>query len=262
MECSGYYYDKLTEQEQKMYQNLCIGLEQFLDGVQFISYTMDWKQIIKVVDQVRYEHPEFYYVDFSGMEFRPGGITQTICPKYRYGYNEMEKVQQKLEGCCADILGRVTGETEYEKELSLHDILIDYVLSQEVDSKIGIDPLLCAPMTDVLFKKGKNLSSSALALAFKYLLNKLSIECIVAYGKVESANGSRLHAWNIVKIEGEYYQVDLTWDMYKSSKDSICHNYFNITDKMCPRCAEVKYPECNSDKYNYYVYNNRVANNK
>ncbi|MCH5248914.1 MAG: BspA family leucine-rich repeat surface protein [Lachnospiraceae bacterium] len=44
------------------------------------------------------------------------------------------------------------------------------------------------------------------ALAYKYLLNQVGIECYMVTSDVMN------HAWNLIKLDGEYYQVDVTWD--------------------------------------------------
>ena len=46
------------------------------------------------------------------------------------------------------------------------------------------------------------------AKAIQYLLNRLGVECTLVLGTVESGEGQEGHAWNLVKVDGEYYYVD------------------------------------------------------
>jgi hypothetical protein len=40
------------------------------------------------------------------------------------------------------------------------------------------------------------------------------------------------HAWNIVKLDGKHYAMDVTWDdPVNAKKGKYYYNYFNITDK-------------------------------
>ena len=47
----------------------------------------------------------------------------------------------------------------------------------------------------------------AYAYAFYYLMSKFDIECYV------TASDTMNHAWNIVKIQDDYYHVDCTYDI-------------------------------------------------
>ena len=65
------------------------------------------------------------------------------------------------------------------------------------------------------------------AEAFQTLCNAVGIQCtgVSGYG-----NGGR-HKWNAVKIRGNWYQCDITWDDPLNGKEGIAlHNYFNLTD--------------------------------
>ena len=59
------------------------------------------------------------------------------------------------------------------------------------------------------------------ARAFQYLLQQLEIPCYYCTG-----NAGENHAWDIVRIGGEYYNVDVTWD----DTEEIGYDYFNKTD--------------------------------
>ena len=46
------------------------------------------------------------------------------------------------------------------------------------------------------------------ARAFQLLCNKANIDCVLLSGTADSDN----HAWNGVKISGDWYQIDVTWN--------------------------------------------------
>ncbi len=62
--------------------------------------------------------------------------------------------------------------------------------------------------------------------AFQTVCHAVGIECT---GVVGDAGGG--HKWNAVKIEGEWYQCDITFDdpIGNAPEDAYCH-YFNLTD--------------------------------
>lgn len=65
------------------------------------------------------------------------------------------------------------------------------------------------------------------------------------------------HTCNLVEIEGEAYQLDVTWDIgaMRQNKDPIVYNYFNLTDALMNRDhkADSVLPKCRSRKANYYA---------
>ncbi len=102
------------------------------------------------------------------------------------------------------------------------------------------------------------------AHAMCMLLNKVGIDCYYANGYGENSP----HMWNTVKIDGNWYHLDATWDDH----DNAYFNYFNLNDKQIQsdHIISEKYedkksdeslgevynlflPECNSDSANYFV---------
>lgn len=83
----------------------------------------------------------------------------------------------------------------------------------------------------------------------KLLLNMAGINCVVVSG--EANNGTwQSHAWNIVKIDGKYYELDTTWD--DSVPDIIGYvryDYFNVNDSQMAKdhnWDRSKYPKCDN----------------
>ena len=93
--------------------------------------------------------------------------------------------------------------------------------------------------------------------AVKVLLNAVDVKCIVVMGDSVKNGRSVPHAWNIVDIGADPYQLDVTWDIgaMGQSKHHIAYDYFNLTDELMNRDhkAESSLPECKSKKANYYV---------
>lgn len=52
--------------------------------------------------------------------------------------------------------------------------------------------------------------------AFKLLCDKFGIDCAFIVGTSDQGNGSENHAWNAVKLEEEWYAMDVTWNATSS----------------------------------------------
>jgi hypothetical protein len=98
------------------------------------------------------------------------------------------------------------------------------------------------------------------AKAFQYITNRLGIECEYVRGRCKSGEW---HAWNIIKLEGDYYYVDATWDDHtntderKSGPAYVSYDYFCITTEELLRSRNIQnaeqYPACEQMKCNYFV---------
>lgn len=97
------------------------------------------------------------------------------------------------------------------------------------------------------------------------ILCNLGIECYCVDGTAGGGN----HTWNVVKLGGEYYYVDLTWDNIDKFNDGsyfpnkAVHKYFLLTGAEMakthnPRNTPAAPPACNGTKYNYYRMNNSL----
>lgn len=83
------------------------------------------------------------------------------------------------------------------------------------------------------------------ACAAKLMLNKLGIRCDIQVGTCTNGEG---HAWNLVELDGQWYQMDVTWNDQSASRD----DYLLVTDDymLKSRTWEFsEYPTCASEPY-------------
>lgn len=157
----------------------------------------------------------------------------------------------------------MTEGTDYEKELRVHDWFCKNVnydfKGTDMDNPARV--ILSHNIVGVFAKQ--KAQCEGIAKAVKVLLNAVDIKCIVATGDAD-ANGSREHhAWNVVDIDGNPYQVDVTWDI-GASKGRVSYDYFNVTDEIIGKThkLEDKVPECTSLKDNYFERNKLTFKSK
>ena len=120
--------------------------------------------------------------------------------------------------------------TPVEKELALHDWVIDHMAYDWSLHEKGAlegkpaDELLYRAMTE---SKGICLSYAS---AFQLLMDLAGVECLTVVGA--ASDSSQDHAWNMVKLDGEWYCVDVTWDDTSkpvANQRERNHLYFNVT---------------------------------
>ena len=63
------------------------------------------------------------------------------------------------------------------------------------------------------------------------------------------------HAWNVIRIDGQYYHLDATFDNTLSKDDTVRYDYVNLSDKQIFRDHEPviwKVPACTDGEHFYY----------
>ncbi len=102
----------------------------------------------------------------------------------------------------------------------------------------------------------------------KLTLNKLGIECFICGGKCILENEKiEDHAWNVIKIEEDYYHIDVTWDIRRDdaqNKRIVPYDYFNLDDANISRDHfdfNMSF-ECTSMLYNYHAIMGRFISGK
>ena len=98
--------------------------------------------------------------------------------------------------------------------------------------------------------------------ACNVLLNKCNIESILVLGNLKD----ELHAWNLVKIGGNYYHLDVTSNISLKKDEGIYnHMFFNVTDEKITKTHKIKYPKiypkCTETKDNFYVKKGFILKN-
>ena len=104
------------------------------------------------------------------------------------------------------------------------------------------------------------------AEAFQYLCKHAGIDNILVTGTAQSKGTMQPHAWNLVKMDGNYYQFDITWGEPNYTVDEnrknqvkweVSYKYFGVTDKEMKKNHKVDLdfplPECTKCDDNYFI---------
>lgn len=265
MICDRYYYSILTPTEKAMYNKIYTAMQNHEPTVTIKDF--DGTDVGKLMTAINFDNPHLFYVDFD-YRFQSDGFDLTIILNYIYNKSDTAVLTEKVKKVCNKILSKVTGRTEFAKELSLHDILVRNVLYDDV-AKNDILKFHARSNTILGVLFCKRAVCEGIAKTFKFLLNALNIKCVVVKGKAIDDLTGRVdsdvfHAWNIVKIDGMSYHVDLTWDINMSVGNIVCHGYFNLTDSEIglDHVTDKSYPSCKTKVNNYFYKKGLVVASK
>lgn len=262
-----YYYAQLNKREQAIYKAFYKGLMAHEDIIPIPIRGQLSKEVFnKIFRAMTRDNPLIYYVNQSACNWATDMFGHTaICPQYFYNKDTVKKYNRNIEKTVNNLAGqlRLTEGTDYEKELRVHDWFCENVSydfkGTDMDNPARV--VLSHNIVGVFAKQ--KAQCEGIAKAVKVLLNAVDIKCIVATGEAD-ANGSREHhAWNVVNIDGNPYQVDVTWDI-GASKGRVAYDYFNVTDEIICKSHrfEDKMPECISLKDNYFERNSLTFKSK
>jgi len=262
-EASCYAYRNLNEAEVLWYNDIaeCLGKmrEDIRLNEQGFALGLDEADVDRIFQCVLTDHPELFYVD--GYTYRKyTRNNQTVAIKFSGNYsmdaNQALAQKDEIEAQMQEWLAGASGlSDEYEKVKYVYETVI---YNTEYDSQ--------APDNQNIYSVFVNHRSvcQGYAKAVQYLLERMGIECALVFGTVENGEG---HAWNLVKVNGEYYYVDATWgdpsyqvvngETTEEYLPEISYDYLCITTEQLIRSHVigdlVPMPLCEAEENNYYV---------
>ena len=152
----------------------------------------------------------------SGEEEQDGGWRydrQRLLSAWEEGGTGLADRDQVILQSCRDLLGEIITEemSDYEKELAVHDWMIAWAEYDQaaLSALPGAQP---TPDSDnpYGFFTGRAAICTGYTSTFQLLMDLLGIECVTVEGT--AYNGTEDHAWNMVRLDGDWYCVDVTWD--------------------------------------------------
>ncbi len=214
-----------------------------------VDGAVDIKEVEKAVIQIRTDYPEIFwhgeYFHINGNSYETtiqvpafGGIDDT----------EIPDMLDKVEAAADEIIDSIPyGADNYEKVVYIHDYLIENTEYDRIRANLSRKGISHGIYGCLIEKKAVCMGYAA---AFQYLMNKLGIEC----GTCSGSN----HAWNYVKLDGEYFWIDVTWD--DDDMGAPLHTYCLVTTEQLLKTRtfdEIQpfIPECINSEHSYIVEN-------
>lgn len=208
------YYAMLEAEMQQIYSQIYANAMSLTPSFTPVA-TVSVSQLKTVFEAVYNDHPELFWLEtgYSCKYLRSGSCVE-VALKYNRTADALEEARQAFEGAAGTIVSQAQGlGSDVEKERYVHDALMQLV---EYD--------MSAPMNQSAYSAlvGGRSVCAGYARAFQYMMQLLDIPCYYCTGFAGED-----HAWNIVKIDGAFYNVDVTWD----DTDTPTHDYFNKSDR-------------------------------
>jgi hypothetical protein len=235
------YYD-LSSEEREFYDRVSLGIENFEFKIE-VPEINDLEIRQKIIAVLGAARPEFFWWNGSIKYQKNEEGQYCVWPVYSIDGDELsarlftngrieyppetetEKGKEWIKTAKAALRVKL-GElplraqmTPYELELAVHDWLclnVEYVISTSG-----------GPNSRTIYGaivEGET-NCTGFAKSFSYIMNLMGIECLSLYGTVNDPEIEKDHMWNAVKLDGQWYQADLTRDGILSKKSGLPVRY-------------------------------------
>lgn len=265
---SRYYYQDLSADEKSFYNDYCASLNEFLitdlDAYEIESYnendqpvTLYASRMVDIPDSVsddrvdeittmiEYENPQYFfhfsYAGHSSDGKRMDYVYPVIIEEFRSGSTRAEAAYQVMDAAAEYLDAAKSGKSVLEKETIIRDKMIEE-LQYKYDENGDTDWGNIYQTSASTFLFGSTVCAGY-SKAFSMLMNALDIPTVCVT--------SLSHAWNEIRIDGTWYNVDVTWDdkdkntgLDATSASRSADHYFNISD------ATMR----SRDGYSYYMH--------
>ena len=271
---SAFAYSELSDSAKNCYMEIYAILTDLLEKEELTSRDPD--EIDLAFRAVMVDHPEIFYVKgYSIGKYMSGNVLKKIVfsGTYTMSAEEADEGRREVEDYVDKVVSAYNGDgSDYDKIKYVYDYLIknnEYVPesenNQNILSVVENGQTVCQGYTK----------------AMQLILRRMGIFCTLVNGTACGSGGVPNaedladvknaewggHVWNIVRCNGMYYNIDVTWgdaaitllNAENNSMDNIAVNYefFLVDDATLDETHKpepvVAMPGCNSMEDNYYI---------
>lgn len=260
-----YFVKKLNEKQKYHFCQLYSAAKSFKNDVTFDDPIPE-NELTTLMFLLNYECPELihlsgdYNTEYSGEQMNDVSAVKLT---YYMSENEYQENMKKLELFFAELHQTLDGKTTLEKEKYIYDYLFHNCLysiySDHAGSAVGSLIEGCA-------------RCEGLCKGFMWCMRQLGEECICVSGPQywDPADPYGIHSWNIIKIDGNWYHLDVTVDNIRTEptqEEPPNYGFFNANDDMIADNRSISdiyttlgVPVCSELDENYHTVNGLLMN--
>ncbi len=264
---SKYFINKLDPQLFHIFLQMYEAAQNFEDYVKFdelvYAEALDGLMLL-----LNYDCPELIQLngDYSPMYADENCNTVSgVCFTYNMEKKEYDRCMGELHLFFENLKAELKGRNELEQEQYIYDMIFESCVYDDTEKYSG------TVWGVLVHHVGR---CEGICKAFMWCMRELDNECMCVSGRPKwEVNAVYAgHSWNVVRINGRYYQLDLTVDNLKNTAEEQTYpnyGFFNVDDTFCNQTHEVYgfyrelgMPECKSVRENYHQLHGLLVNDK
>lgn len=242
-------YGNLTDEERKLYDKIREAAENFEESVSF-DEPVPRDVMRKIYRLVYAQERQLFW--FSNVFYAPEKEISVYTLSYLFTKDAASVMRAELDLAASEILSGLPKDAGvFEKLVYFHDRIV-------TGCEFSQTSVSCGSAYGVLVEGAGQCEGYAAAMAF--LCSEAGIPNYTVTGF--DSDGAT-HAWNKVVLDGEWYNVDCTWDdpiLKRGQKDFVRHDYMLVTDKEIDGVTHFtdgelygNIPACTATSGNYFV---------
>ena len=248
----AYYFSRLSAIGKSVYQALESGIKSFYPDINLPFAPQN--EISKAFDAVIWDNPVIFYTSSYTVTSSAQRKLCILKPNYVFASHTVKQYTDKIIQYLRQF-NRVQGMAEIDKELHVHDYCLnnfkyDYTFGEHAHSVLG--PVLRASAV-----------CEGIAKFVKLALDHLGVKNIIIHGNASDPmlRTNSKHAWNIVKISGQTFHLDVTFNLTQTTVQNR-HDYFNLSDEEIKKDHSFAndFPKCVTSGMDYYTMHGMTAN--
>ena len=214
-------YNQLTAVQKSAYEKVFDAAKSYTAQIDLSKLNIKASDFEKAYWAFDYDNPQFLMLGngYSYSYYVSTGYLKSATILYSRTRSEIAPIEITFETIVNRVISNAkTQLTDYGKLKYIHDWIVnntDYTLNgpaykSEADGAVVYGKALC----------------EGYSKTFMYMAQKLGFDCICVVGK---ANGVA-HMWNMVKLGGSWYHVDVTFDdpIMSDGSKALYHDHFLI----------------------------------
>ncbi len=253
------HFSSLNDNQKKAYNHILdeiFSAEYHYPEMIEVPY-MSGEQLTEVVEAVNYDNPTVMCIGRDNTIITTGDLCY-LKPNYTMSPSEQRVKTNTLNNIADSILATIPQEADqFKTELYIHDYIVNNCTYDKEVALSSSTPYSC--LVDKLS------ACEGYSKATKFLLEKAGIEAYTVSGKVTTNEKTEGHMWNIVRIDGSYYHLDVTWDdpTNPDGKECLSHLFVNLSDKDIgtDHFDYQQFFDCSDNRANYFVRQNLFFEN-
>ncbi len=250
-----FYRGLLSQEEQKLYDILCLGFECSKTSIRIPK--VDKYTVQNIFKAILYDNPHIFYVEGLNTRYTIFSTNTVVYPVYKFDAETISSHERAYRSVVNRIVAYSKTFDDYEKVKLVHDLFCRKIRYET--NHPNAHSIVGALIDKIAVCDG-------IARAAKLLFDAMGLESCVVCGKATQNDVPiENHAWNKVNINGDWYNLDITFDIECSKCGCLRYDYFNVPDVEISKehqQAHYAYPMCNSNKASFYHRNNLCISTK